>query len=42
VIRGVVLKGVGFTELWPQCLALLGFAVAFFSFASLRFHKQLE
>ena len=42
VIRGVVLKGVGFVELWPQCLALLGFAVLFFSFASLRFHKQLE
>jgi len=42
VIRGVVLKGVGFMELWPQCLALLGFAIAFFSFASLRFHKQLE
>jgi len=42
VIRGVVLKGVGITELWPQCVALLGFAIAFFSFASLRFHKQLE
>jgi len=42
VIRGVVLKGVGITELWPQCAALLAFAILFFSFASLRFHKQLE
>jgi ABC-2 type transport system permease protein len=42
LIRGVVLKGVGFRELWPQCLALGVFALAFFSFATQRFHKTLE
>ncbi len=42
LIRGVVLKGVGFRELWPQCAALAVFAVAVFSFATQRFHKTLE
>ena len=42
IVRSIVLKGVGLAELWPQALALVGFAIAFFSFSSLRFHKQLE
>jgi ABC-2 type transport system permease protein len=42
VIRGIVLKGVGLPDLWVQTLALLGFAVLFFSFSVRRFHKQLE
>ncbi|HYM81580.1 MAG TPA: ABC transporter permease [Candidatus Limnocylindria bacterium] len=42
VIRGIVLKGVGLQELWPQCLALVGFAILYFTFSALRFHKQLE
>ena len=42
VIRGIVLKGVGLMELWPQAAALVGFAVLFFTFSTLRFHKQLE
>jgi ABC-2 type transport system permease protein len=42
VIRGIVLKGVGILELWPQTLALVGFALLFFTFSTLRFHKQLE
>ena len=42
VIRGIVLKGVGLEALWPQCLILVGFAVLFFAFSSMRFHKQLE
>ena len=42
VIRGIVLKGVGLVELWPQALALVGFALLFFTFSTLRFHKQLE
>jgi drug efflux transport system permease protein len=41
VIRGVLLKGVGLIELWPQTLALVGFALLFFTFSTLRFHKQL-
>ncbi|HEV2104830.1 MAG TPA: ABC transporter permease [Candidatus Eisenbacteria bacterium] len=42
VIRGIVLKGVGLRELMPQILALAGFAVAFFAFATRSFHKTLE
>lgn len=42
LIRGIVLKGNGLTELWPQALALAGFALAFFTFATRRFSKTLE
>lgn len=42
LIRGIVLKGVGLSELWPQALALALFAVAFFWFATGRFSKTLE
>jgi ABC-2 type transport system permease protein len=42
IIRGIVLKGVGLAELWPQALALALFAIGFFSFATQRFHKTLE
>ncbi len=41
-MRGVVLKGVGLVELWPQSLALLAFSVLFVTFSVRRFHKQLE
>lgn len=42
IMRGIVLKGVGLEALWPQTLALIGFAALFFTFSTLRFHKQLE
>lgn len=42
LIRGIVLKGVGLRELWPQALALAVFAAAFFTFATQRFQKTLE
>jgi ABC-2 type transport system permease protein len=42
ILRGVILKGVGIAELWPQALALVGFAVLFFTFAVQRFHKTLD
>lgn len=42
LIRGIVLKGNGLTELWPQCTALAVFALAFFLFATRRFSKTLE
>jgi ABC-2 type transport system permease protein len=42
VLRGIILKGVGLAELWPQLLALVGFALLFFSFSVARFSKQLE
>jgi hypothetical protein len=34
VVRGIVLKGNGLTELWPQLLALAAFALAFFLFST--------
>lgn len=42
LIRGVVLKGAGLTELWPQSVALVAFAIVFFTFATQRFSKTLE
>ena len=42
LIRGIVLKGNGLTQLWPQALALAVFALAFFTFATRRFSKTLE
>ena len=42
IIRGIVLKGVGLAELWPQTLALVGFSALFITFSTLRFHKQME
>jgi ABC-2 type transport system permease protein len=42
LIRGIVLKGNGLTELWPQALALAGFAFLFFLFATRKFSKTLE
>jgi ABC-2 type transport system permease protein len=42
ILRGVILKGVGIEALWPQALALVGFAVLFFTFAVQRFHKTLD
>ena len=42
ILRGVILKGVGIATLWPQTLALVGFAVLFFAFSVQRFHKTLD
>jgi ABC-2 type transport system permease protein len=42
ILRGIILKGVGLRELWGQTLALCGFAIAFVSIATMRFHKQLD
>jgi ABC-2 type transport system permease protein len=42
IMRGIILKGVGLRELWPQTLMLVGFALITFTFAVRRFHKQLE
>jgi ABC-2 type transport system permease protein len=42
LVRGIVLKGNGLTELWPQLLALAVFAFLFFMFSTWRFSKTLE
>lgn len=41
ILRGIILKGVGLRELWPQTLTLVGFALLFFSFSVRRFQKKL-
>jgi len=42
IIRGVVLKGNGFAEHWPDLLALLFMGASILIFSSLRFKKRLE
>lgn len=41
IIRGVVIKGIGFQELWFQTIVLVGLATLFMSFSILRFKKQI-
>jgi ABC-2 type transport system permease protein len=42
ILRGVLLKGVGLSALWPEALALAGFAVGLVGLSVLRFHKTIE
>jgi ABC-2 type transport system permease protein len=42
VIRGVMLRGAGFADLWPQLLALLAIGSAILAFAAARFRKRLS
>jgi len=42
VVRSVYLKGVGFSVLWPQLVALAIFSAVLLTVSVLRFHKSLE
>ena len=42
IVRGIVLKGVGFGYLWPNLLPLTAFGVVIFSLAVIKFRKQLD
>lgn len=42
IVRGIILKGVGFNELYGQFLSLLLFGIAILALSSLRFRKKLE
>jgi ABC-2 type transport system permease protein len=42
VLRGVMLKGNGIAELWPQLLAMLAFALAMIVLATARFKRRLD
>jgi len=42
IIRGVILKGIGFTELWLDALILLIMGIGILLLSSLRFSKKLE
>jgi len=42
IVRGIFLKGVGISALWPQMVALLIYGVAVLSLSAVRFHKSLD
>jgi ABC-2 type transport system permease protein len=42
ILRGVLLKGIGWAALWPEALALVGFAVGLIGLSVARFHKTIE
>jgi ABC-2 type transport system permease protein len=42
IVRGVLLKGCGPAELWPQALALFGLGIVIFSLSVKRFRRTLE
>ena len=42
IVRGIILKGVGFEYLWPSFLPLVVFGVVIFFLAVLKFRKQLD
>jgi ABC-2 type transport system permease protein len=42
ILRGVLLKGVGIEQLWPQALVLVAVAVGLIVLSVARFHKTIE
>jgi ABC-2 type transport system permease protein len=42
VLRGVMLKGNGVAELWPDLLAMLAFALAMVALSTARFKRRLD
>jgi ABC-2 type transport system permease protein len=42
IIRGIILKGIGFSELWQDGLILLFMGIVILYISSLRFNKRLE
>jgi ABC-2 type transport system permease protein len=42
IVRGLFLKGVGISVLWPQMAALAVFGVSMITLSALRFHKKLD
>ena len=42
IVRGIFLKGIGLTVLWPQVLTLLVIGTALIGLSILRFHKRLD
>ncbi len=41
IIRGIILKGLGWMDLWPQILPLAALAIFILTFSILKFHKRL-
>jgi ABC-2 type transport system permease protein len=41
LVRGVLLRGAGFAELWPELVALAAYGAVILAIATLRFRKRL-
>lgn len=42
IARGIMLRGAGLAELWPQAAALAVLGVVLYSFAAARLRKRLD
>ena len=42
IIRGIMLRGAGLAELWPQAAALVGLGTLILALSVARFHKKLD
>ena len=42
ILRGILLKGIGFSHLWHETLILSGFAVVLITFSVIRFSKTVQ
>lgn len=42
IIRGIILKGIGITDLWPELLAMFGLGVFILAMSVLRFQKRID
>lgn len=42
IIRGIIIKGVGIAELWPEVLVLAGFGILILTLSAKRFQKRLD
>jgi ABC-2 type transport system permease protein len=42
IVRGIFLKGVGITVLWPQMACLAVYGITVLSLSAIRFHKSLD
>ncbi|MEB2297712.1 MAG: ABC transporter permease, partial [Ignavibacteria bacterium] len=42
ILHGIVLKGTGFSSLWPEALILFGMGVGILTLSALRFSKKIE
>jgi ABC-2 type transport system permease protein len=42
ILRGIILRGAGMAQLWPQTLALAAFAIVLVALSTLRFQKRMS
>jgi ABC-2 type transport system permease protein len=42
IVRGIILKGLGFSDLWPQILPLVAMVILVLTVSIKKFHKRLS